>query len=41
MLDVTKVNDYIGLSLASNATYETILPSDYLHLLNCICIYDV
>lgn len=41
MLDVTKVNDYVGLSLASNATYETILPSDYLHLLNCICIYDV
>ena len=41
MLDVTKVDDYNGLSLASNATYETILPSDYLHLLNCICIYDV
>lgn len=41
MLDVKKVDDYIGLSLASNATYETILPSDYLHLLNCICIYDV
>lgn len=40
-LDVSKVNDYDGLSLASNATYETILPSDYLHLLNCICIYDV
>lgn len=40
-LDVTKINDYDGLSLASNATYETILPSDYLHLLNCICIYDV
>lgn len=23
------------------ATYETILPSDYLHLLNCICVYKV
>lgn len=41
ILDVNKVNDYDDLSLASNATYETILPSDYLHLLNCICIYDV
>ena len=41
ILNVNKVNDYDDLSLASNATYETILPSDYLHLLNCICIYDV
>ena len=41
MLDVVKVSDYSGLSLASNAIYETILPSDYLHILNCICIYDV
>jgi len=23
------------------ATYEVILPSDYLHILNCICIYNV
>ena len=23
------------------ATYEVILPSDYLHILNCICIYSV
>jgi len=23
------------------ATYEVILPSDYYHILNCICIYDV
>jgi hypothetical protein len=23
------------------ATYEVILPSDYLHILNCICIYRV
>ena len=41
ILDVNKVDDYNDLSLALNATYETILPSDYLHLLNCICIYDV
>jgi hypothetical protein len=41
ILDVNKVDDYNDLSLAFNATYETILPSDYLHLLNCICIYDV
>ncbi len=41
ILDVNKVNDYDDLSLASNATYETTLPFDYLHLLNCICIYDV
>ena len=41
MLDVNKVDDYNSLSLASNATYETILPQDYLHILNCICIYRV
>ena len=23
------------------ATYEVVLPSDYYHILNCICIYDV
>ena len=23
------------------ATYEVVMPSDYLHILNCICIYDV
>ena len=40
-LDVVKINDYNDLSLASNATYEAILPSDYLHILNCICIYNV
>ena len=39
MLNPTKVDDYEGLSLASNATYEVILPQDYLHILNCICIY--
>jgi len=36
-----KVNDYEGLSLADMATYYVDLPSDYLHLLNCICIYNV
>ena len=41
ILDVDKTNVYNDLSLASNATYETVLPSDYLHILNCICIYDV
>lgn len=33
---------YDGLTNASKmATYECILPSDYLHMLNCICIYNV
>lgn len=41
MLPVVKINDYEGLSLANNATYEVIMPQDYLHILNCICIYDV
>jgi hypothetical protein len=36
-----RVTDYDDLSLATNATYEVILPNDYLHLLNCICIYEV
>jgi hypothetical protein len=40
-LNVAKIDDYNDLSLASNATYEAILPSDYLHILNCICIYNV
>ena len=36
------INDkYPGLSLANGANYEVIMPSDYLHLLNCICIYKV
>ena len=30
-----------GKSKLFGATYEVILPSDYLHLLNCICIYKV
>lgn len=41
MLDVSKVSSYEGLSLADGAIYEVQLPSDYRHLLNCICIYDV
>lgn len=24
-----------------DATYEVILPNDYMHILNCICLYDV
>ena len=37
-----KVTDtYDGLSLANMATYYVDLPTDYLHLLNCICIYNV
>lgn len=41
-LKPTPVNDkYPGLSLASGANYEVIMPSDYLHLLNCICVYKV
>ena len=30
-----------GKSKLFGATYEVILPSDYLHLLNCVCIYKV
>lgn len=42
MLKPIKIKDfYDGLSLASGANYEVIMPSDYLHLLNCICIYRV
>ena len=44
LLTPTHVNDYTGLTMAGDgnmATYEVILPSDYLHILNCICIYNV
>lgn len=41
ILTPTRVSSYDALSLATNATYEVILPHDYLHMLNCICIYDV
>lgn len=36
-----KVDSYNSMSLANMATYEVILPSDYLHILNCICVYNV
>ena len=36
-----KIDEYSGLSLVGGANYEVILPSDYLHILNCICIYRV
>lgn len=33
---------YTGLTLADHlATYYVDLPDDYLHLLNCICVYNV
>ena len=35
------VNLGAGKSKLFGATYEVILPSDYLHILNCICIYKV
>jgi len=41
MLTPQRLNDYNDLSLAKMATYYVDLPSDYLHLLNCICIYKV
>lgn len=37
----TYINNYSDLSNASSANYEFILPSDYLHMLNCVCIYKV
>ena len=30
-----------GSSKLFGATYEVILPDDYLHMLNCICIYKL
>lgn len=41
MLKPTKIQDYNGLSLADGANYEVVMPADYLHILNCICIYRV
>ena len=40
-LTPTRVSSYDDMSLATNATYEVILPQDYLHMLNCVCVYDV
>ena len=44
MLKPKQITDYKGLTMAGKdkmATYEVIMPSDYLHILNCICIYTV
>ena len=45
LLEPKLVSDiYDGLTTVgsnSMATYEVIMPSDYLHILNCICIYNV
>lgn len=44
ILDPIRVESYEDLTMAGNnkmATYEVIMPSDYLHILNCICIYRV
>ena len=44
ILKPTHVNAYEGfttLGVDRLATYEVVLPSDYLHLLNCICVYKV
>ena len=43
LLTPQRVTDYDSLSLVDEgmATYYVDLPSDYLHLLNCICIYNV
>ena len=46
ILDVTSVTESEPFKTLSDlnlfgATYEVILPSDYLHLLNCICVYKV
>ena len=36
-----QVDDGLDLLDFLGATYEVVLPSDYLHILNCICIYKV
>ena len=53
ILDVTKsidnegnplkalTNNDAGMSKLFGATYEVNLPSDYLHILNCICVYKL
>ena len=44
LLKPTKITSYDGLTMAGDnalATYEVVMPSDYLHILNCICIYKV
>ena len=44
ILKPKQITDYSGLTMAGDnnmATYEVIMPADYLHILNCICIYKV
>ena len=43
ILPVNKSKEYVGLTTyeGNMATYYVDMPSDYLHLLNCICIYTV
>lgn len=41
LLSPIKVNNYEGLTNAHGATYSVDLPSDYLHMLNCICVYKL
>ena len=44
LLTPSHITNYSGLTMAGDAnmaTYEVIMPSDYLHILNCICIYKV
>ena len=43
MLTPQRLSEYDDLTLTTSgmATYYVDLPSDYLHLLNCICIYNV
>ena len=39
---ITSLGQYsAGSAKMFGATYETVMPADYLHLLNCICIYRV
>lgn len=37
----SKYGSYDEIGRMMGATYEVILPQDYLHILNCICIYNV
>lgn len=43
VLTVNKSEEYSGLTTYTGnmATYYVDMPSDYLHLLNCICIYEL
>ena len=34
-------DDTTGINSLYGATYEVVLPSDYLHILNCVCDYEV